>query len=261
MSERIQMLWVGPRLSAMERLALTSFVENGHEVHLYTYGPVSGVPEGVAVMDGNEILPESMIFLYRDHKSYSGFSNYFRYKLLLDRGGCWADTDLVALRPLDFGDDEYVFSSEPFRDTQTINAGFIKAPAGSDAMRHAWETCMSKDRSQIRWGETGPALVREAVERFGLERYVRSFEVFCPIGYPDVDRILDADPPALPATTMAVHLWNEMWRRRERDKDGEHDPRSLYEQLKSRYGIRGAPASGRPVPPPSPAASAGGTLS
>jgi hypothetical protein len=236
MDEVIQSLWVGPRLSTMEQLALTSFVQNGHEVHLYTYGPVSGVPEGVMVRDGNEILPESMIFVYRDHNSYSGFSNYFRYKLLLDRGGCWADTDLVALRPLRFRDD-YVFSSELSKGTQFINAGFIKAPAGCDALRRAWELCSAKDPKQIRWGETGPALVRQVVESFGLERFVRPFDVFCPIGYHDLGVLLDAEAPPVAEATLAIHLWNEMWRRNGRDKDGRYHPGSVYESLKSRYGF------------------------
>jgi hypothetical protein len=33
----------------------------------------------------------------------------------------------------------------------------------------------------------------------------------------------------------AVHLWNEMWRRNQRDKDETYDPGCLYEQLKRRY--------------------------
>ncbi|HEY0143449.1 MAG TPA: hypothetical protein VGF48_21335 [Thermoanaerobaculia bacterium] len=236
--ERIQCLWVGPRLSVMEQLALTSFVANGHETHLYTYGPVANIPDGVNVRDGNEILPESMIFVYREHNSYSGFSNYFRYRLLLERGGCWADTDLVALRPIAFN-DEYVFSSERMRkgDGSAINAGFIKTPAGCDAMRLAWSTCEAKDRTQIKWGETGPALVRHVVETFGLERYVHEPDVFCPIDYPRWETIIDGEAPAIPETAVAVHLWNEMWRRNGRDKDGQHDPRSLYEQLKARYAV------------------------
>ena len=235
--ELIQTLWVGPRLSAMERLSLASFVSNGHEVHLYTYGAVEGVPEGVIVRDGNEILPQSMIFQYKEQQSYSGFSNFFRYKLLLTRGGCWVDTDMVALQPLAF-DDEYVFSSEMSKGVQWINAGFIKAPAGSAAMEHAWNICAAKDRTAIRWGETGPALVKECVEKFGLERHVRPFDVFCPIGYQEWERFIDPMPPELPPSTVAVHLWNEMWRRGGRDKDALFDERSIYEQLKRRYGVK-----------------------
>ena len=240
--ERIQSLWIGPRLSVMERLALTSFVQQGHDVELYTYAAVEGVPQGVTVRDGNEILPESMIFTYRDHNSYSGFSNYFRYRLLLDRGGCWVDMDLVALRPLAF-DDEHVFSSEDAKGEQFVTTSFIKAPAGSPAMQRAWEVCASKDRSQIRWGETGPSLLRSVVAELDLTAHVRAPAVFCPIPYRSWETLLTADAPEIPADAVAVHLWNEMWRRNGREKDGDYDAACLYEQLKTRYGVSAASAS------------------
>ena len=235
--ERIQSMWIGPRLSVMEQLALTSFAHHGHAVDLYTYGDVANVPAGVSVRDGNEILPEAMIFQYRDHASYSGFSNFFRYRLLLERGGCWVDTDLVALRPLSFA-DEHVFSSEEAKGIAHVNAGFIKAPVGSPAMQRAWDVCASKDRAEIRWGETGPALLRSVVEELRMEAFVQPPEVFCPIPFPRWQSLLDPEVPALPADAAAIHLWNELWRRGGRDKDAEFDPRCLYEQLKARYLTR-----------------------
>lgn len=234
--ERIQSLWIGPRLSVMERLALTSFVHHGHEVELYTYAPVDGVPPGVTVREGNEILPESMIFTYRDHHSYSGFSNYFRYRLLLERGGCWVDMDLVALQPLSF-DAEHVFSSEDAKGEQFVTTSFIKAPAGSPVMQRAWEVCAAKDRAQIRWGETGPSLLRTVVAALGMCAHVRPPAVFCPIPYRSWESLLTGDAPAIPGEAVAVHLWNEMWRRGGRGKDGQYGAASLYEQLKSRYGV------------------------
>ncbi len=97
MSDAIQSLWIGSALSTMERLSLTSFVAAGHNVHLYTYDDVAGVPEGVELRDANAILPRSRIFRYAEHDTVSGFSNFFRYKLLLERGGWWVDTDVVCL--------------------------------------------------------------------------------------------------------------------------------------------------------------------
>ena len=249
---RIGTLWIGPRLSAMEQLALTSFVQQGHEVDLYTYGDVADIPAGVTVRDGNEILPESMIFMYREHRSYSGFSNYFRYRMLLERGGCWADTDLVALRPFDF-DGDHVFSSEFARGTQSINTGFIQAPAGSPVLQRAWDLCSAKDPTQIRWGETGPTLFRSVVESLGMDACVQPPEVFCPLPFPQWLSLLDPEAPALPPAAVAVHLWNELWRRTDKDKDADYDPRCMYEQLKARYGVgrRGA-VSGEGVRATSP---------
>src|SRR4051794_17882417 len=87
MREPVQSLWIGPELSVMEQLSIRSFLANGHPFHLYVYSDVRGIPDGADVRDAREILPESMIFQYSEYKTVAGFANYFRYKLLLDRGG------------------------------------------------------------------------------------------------------------------------------------------------------------------------------
>ena len=239
MGEVIQTLWIGPSLGSMERLAVRSFLANGHEVHLYTYGEVEGVPAGTVLRDGNEILPAARIFQYRQFPSYAGFSNYFRYRLLLLRGGWWIDMDMICLRPLSDLRDEHVFAAEQHEGVTYVSSGAIKAPAGSAAMEWAWNACQARDPSAIRWGETGPRLLAEAVTRFGLQPAVQPVESFCPIGYAEWDRVLDPEAPPLGDNSYAVHLWNEMWRRAGRDKDARYDPRSLYEQLRARYGTSG----------------------
>ena len=60
MSNIMQSLWIGPKLSNMEKLSMQSFIDNGHEYHLYTYGEVDGIPDGVIIKDGNEILDKSI---------------------------------------------------------------------------------------------------------------------------------------------------------------------------------------------------------
>jgi hypothetical protein len=238
MSAIVQSLWIGPRLSVMERLSIASFLRHGHEFHLYTYGAVEGIPPGTVVRDGREILPEERIFVYRDFPSVSGFSNFFRYKLLLERGGWWVDTDLVCLAPFAF-EEAHVFGSELAKGTTYITSGAIKAPPGSEAMAFAWEVCDAKDTANLRWGETGPALVARVVEQFSLHDQVQPPEVFCPLGYDEFRRLLDPTPPELPPAAVAVHLWNEMWRREGCDKDASYDPGCLYERLKTEMRCAG----------------------
>src|SRR4051794_6165389 len=111
MAETIQSLWIGERLSAMERLCISSFLQHGHPYDLYVYRDIAGIPLGTVVLDGNQILPASRIFTYTEHQTYAGFANFFRYKLLLEKGGWFVDADTICLRPFHFRDD-YVFSSE-----------------------------------------------------------------------------------------------------------------------------------------------------
>lgn len=230
----IQGLWIGPALSRMEQLSVASFLANGHEYHLFVYEDVKNVPAGTTLKDANEILPSTAIFQYTGRPSYAGFANSFRYKLLLERGGWWVDTDTVCLRPFDFT-DEYVFSSEISKGLEVVNCGVVKAPAGSEVMAYAWTACEIKDPAQLVWGETGPRLMAEAVSRFSLEQYKQPHFVFCPFAFFDWRRILEPRPAPIDARSYAIHLWNEKWREAGQDKDGEYPQDCIYEQLKKRY--------------------------
>lgn len=232
----IQSLWIGPTLSVMEQLCMSSFLTHGHTFHLYTYAQIDNVPDGVVIQDANDILPCSMIFRYRDHNSYAGFANFFRYKLLLERGGWWVDTDAICLKPFDFVED-HVFASERLPNMQHIpTSPFIKAPPGSDAMSYAWEVCQGKNPREIVWDETGAHLLKTAIEKCSLQACIKPYEVFCPLDTWDWKNLLTADLPwCFPDQTRAIHLWNELWRRAAKDKNALYPETCLYERLKQRY--------------------------
>ena len=235
MNKIIQGLWIGPELSVMEQLSVASFLHHGHEYHLYVYDEPKNIPAGAVVRDAAEILPASRIFQYKDVPSYAGFSNFFRYKLLLDRGGWWVDTDTVCLKPFDFPED-YVFSSEMTNAGEVINSGLIKAPAGSDVMAYAWGVCQSKNPEELVWGETGPRLTKAAVEKYSLEKFKKSHQVFCPFGFWEWRKVLEPEGEfTFAETTYAIHLWNEMWRDAGLDKNAPYDRGCLYERCKQRY--------------------------
>jgi Glycosyltransferase sugar-binding region containing DXD motif len=232
----IQGLWIGEELSMMERLSIASFLANGHEFHLYVYSDVKHIPAGTVVRDGEEILPASAIFRYRENGSHAGFSNFFRYELLWKYGGWWVDLDTVCLTPFRF-ENEYVIGSEPIASGGCHPiSGVLKSPPQSPLMRYLNEACRAKNTETLRWGETGPKLVAEAMGRFSLEEYMQVSEVFCPFGWYEWDKAIDpsfalsSDTPA-----RAVHLWNEMWHSHGKDKNSRYHPDCLYQRLKAKY--------------------------
>jgi mannosyltransferase OCH1-like enzyme len=227
----MQGLWIGSTLSVMEKLSIKSFIDNGHEYHLYTYDDLPDVPARTVIKDGNEILPASAIFKYRDRPSYSAFSNFFRYKLLLERGGWWVDSDIVCLRPFDFAED-YVFSSEMTPDGEVPNVGALKVPKGTEAMAYAWSVCQAKNQNELVWGEVGPRLIGEVVRRYQMEKYVKPYDVFCSIAW---SHLLVPYVIGVPEDAYAIHLWNAQWTFGELDKNASYDPGCIYEQLKARY--------------------------
>jgi mannosyltransferase OCH1-like enzyme len=187
------------------------------------------------IRDAEEILPRSRAFQYSKHATWSGFANFFRYKLLLERGGWWADTDLVCLKRFDFPED-YVFSSEFSVGRQMVNIGAIKAPPQSAIMSHMWDVCQTKDTAKLVWGEAGPALMQQAVKKFSMDRFVKSWKTFCPVSFREWMKLLDPDPPSMSdPDTVAVHLWHEMWRAAGQDRNAHYHPDSLYEQLRRKY--------------------------
>jgi mannosyltransferase OCH1-like enzyme len=180
-------------------------------------------------------LPSARIFQYLQYPSYAGFANFFRYQLLLERGGWWADSDVICLKPFDFS-EEYVFASEIVNGFEVVASAILKAPARSEVMSYAWQVCETKDPKNLVWGETGPRLLAEAVRKFLLEKYKQPADVFCPLGYADWHTVLEPEARLiLNEQSRAIHLWNEMWRDAGQDKNVDYDPDCLYEQLKQRY--------------------------
>ncbi len=252
MNSPVQSLWIGAHLSTLERLSIQSFLDHGHQYHLYAYRELPDLPAGAVLMDASGILSAERIFQYRDRSSYAAFANVFRYKLLLERGGWWADTDVVCLRPLDLA-DEHVFASETIQwramqgPRTVVGSCLIKAKAGSAAMALAWRICLTKDWTALSWGEIGPRLVAQVVEAEGLQRFVQPPAAFCPIAYHEWRQLIDPQPPSLPAETYAVHFWNEMWRLADQDKDADYPPGCLFECLKRRHLRRTGTGTGAAI--------------
>ena len=245
----IQGLWIGGELSVIERLSIASFLKNGHRVHLYTYEGVTGAPEGTEIRDGREILGTDRIFKYKREGSYAGFSNVFRYKLLLERGQYWVDLDVVCLRPFAL-DREYVFSGAYRRRRlglggreQFIQSCVIRTPPGAPVMKHCYDIASAKVPDQLVWGEIGPNLLQSAVRSHNLTKFVSGHCQFTTIDWQFTERFVSGVPwvawlERLKPTILrsySTHLHNEMWRRKGLDKNGRYPPASFLETLKRRY--------------------------
>jgi len=250
MKNVIQGLWIGKSLSLMEQLSIKSFLAHGHEYHLYVYQKVKNIPQGAVIENANEILPEQMIFKYRDKQhegGLSGFSNLFRYKLLLEKGGFGVDLDVVCLKNWDF-DDPYVFATE--RDYQkkpdTICAGILKAPRASDFIKECYESASSMDTKTLCFRQNGMFLLHSLILKYGFKNYTVPPEVFCPIDHWEwkkfIDRSFDFQ---IPEKTYGMHLWHELWRLamknrinkllRKIDSNILYDQKTLYGRLQRMY--------------------------
>jgi Alpha 1,4-glycosyltransferase conserved region len=236
----VQTFWTGGRLSTMEQLSIASFAAQGHQVDVYAYEQLDGLPPSARACDAADIIPRRFgrgSAAYRDNRgSYSSFANMFRYKLLLDRGGWWIDLDMVCLRPFDFA-AEFIFALEPDR---TLGNAVFRVPPGSDVMAYAYNRCVELGRSRKKWGKTGPALLAEAVAACGLTDQVVDHTIFMPVDWPEWKSYLDPNRTwEFEPQTRALHLWNALWAEAGYEKDATYPSRCLYEQLKRRYRVAG----------------------
>lgn len=237
---------------------MTSFVRNGHPVHLYVYDEPSGVPERVQLMDAAEILPRGAVFRHRRTQSLAPFADWFRYRLLFERGGIWADADLVCLRPFDYA-HPIVFA---WQDKDYINNAVLGLPA-RDPLARWMAACLERPnrmlpyddmkarvrkvrrflqgnrREDVRWGETGPHGLTAAARHLGyLDRALPQWH-FYPVAYEEHRKLFEV--PAHGAAlsfgeSRAVHFWNYViGKGGVLDKNAHFAPDSPFEQLWARY--------------------------
>ena len=228
----IQSLWVGPRISTMERLSLASFLAHRHHVHLYTYNHVEGVPRGVGFMDASEIVPYEDIYKFQNLQN---FSDWFRYNLILKRGGWWVDLDTVCLRPFDFEGD-YVFGEEGWTKGLVIPSSPFKAVKGSPFMEEIVCAAASIDWQKMAYCDLGPQLVTKMVKQFELPWYPA--RTFNPIPVGQFQKFLDPNGFDFAPDNYAVHMHHATWTHFNKlDVDASYPKSCLYEWLKRRYQI------------------------
>ena len=235
MLDVVQSLWIGSDLSEMEKLSINSFLRNGHPYHLYTYVVPEGIPDGVVIKDANEIIPQYGVFQIRG--GYSSFSDFFRWKLILEKGGWWVDTDAVCLRPFDFKSD-YVFIGGRGLpgSSDCITSGIFKAPAGSAIMNGGWNDCLLMNRATMAWGAAGPPLFTMAVHKFDMLDDIVPGRLFFPVFYTEAPQaFIDEDTSDDYGDAYSVHLFNEIWRLAGTDKNATYPSSSAYEKLKKRF--------------------------
>ena len=248
----ISTFWHGDQLPAHIRLCLKSFVDHGHALTLYSYDEIQ-VPRGIRVRDANAILPHSRLFYYRTGVgagSVAGFANLFRYKLLLEHGGWWVDTDVLCLSPV-LPEGSLVFGWEA---AGLLGSAVLKIPRGHDLASRllAEAEKIVEDRGEgLAWGETGPNLFTRVVIENGLDGIAAPTERFYPLHWTEFELVLQ--PGACAGVTERtrnssfLHLWNEMFRRHKTDIATATQDGSYLARRFDQHGLRNLLAFQRPA--------------
>ena len=237
----IQSFWSGP-ITDMERLCVKSYLDNGHEFHLYTYETLTGLPAGATIKDANEVIPREQMDNFANPQQ---FSDHFRYTLLYNLGGWWMDMDTVCLRPFTSFKEDYVFALAPTSGTYLYN-GFLKVPAHSEVMLYCMQRTHSESKSTLatkNFQDLGPTLVSQAVRDLRLQQYILPGDTFDPVHWDRAEQLIDPTVKWDLSKSFCVHLFHAMWNNGHEaynysispDTNGTYPASCLYERLKRRY--------------------------
>jgi glycosyl transferase family 2/alpha 1,4-glycosyltransferase len=239
---RFQTFWHGGPLSPYELFCLRSFIDWGHAVDLYTYDVKLAVPAGVRVCDADELIAQDKVFVYEAEGfgkgSPSAFSNFFRYKLLADRGGWWIDTDVVCLT------DGIPTDSEFFarQDADFVACGTMYFEPGHPIMVQCLEQAMKLGRN-VKWGDSGPRLFTRVLKEHGALDRAAVPSVCYPIHYSRALEVLrpskTADLAARIESAVFLHVWNSTLVHRGVQKTYRPPKGSLLRELTDRHPVDG----------------------
>jgi hypothetical protein len=273
---RIGMLWMEGPLSYLEQLCIKSFLDAGHEIVLYHYGPLENAPEGVALADANSVLPKDEEILHARTGSPALHSDLFRYRLLeREERMIWADTDAYCVKPFETPNGHFY----AWESSKHINGGVLGLPKDSDTL-HAllaftrdeypvpeWFSDTEKARlraaheagtpvhvGDLPWGVWGPHAVTHFLHETGEAQYAMPAEALYPIPYKERRIMLKRGNPTddyITENTYSIHFYGRRMRRRIIEREGGVPKRySLIGKLLNQHGIDPALA---PIPDHRPA--------
>jgi len=271
---QIGALWMRGPLSYLEQLCLTSFMDAGHHVVLYSYDELTGVPDGIEQRDANTILPENGYLVHERTGSPALHSDLFRYRLLAQEDRMiWADTDAYCVKKFQ-SETGHFFGWESKRH---INGGVLGLPHGSDALGELinftndefsippWFDSEEKDRlmdmaergtpihaGEMRWGVWGPHAVTFFLNKTGEAKYALPQEGLYPFTFKERNYMLKRgfDTSAyITDDTYSIHFYGRRMRARLVEKENGVPKRwSVIGKLLAKHNISPRDA---PIPPKS----------
>jgi len=146
--------WHG-RLDRLRRLCLGSQVAAGHNVTVYSFEPLAGLPDGVGNAEAEAILPQAFAErlrptgpdgVWRDWTTLQ-FSDFFRMRLMAGGAGLWLDSDVLLLKAVELDAAKPFFAWE--RPRQLGNSVLYLPPA--DPIVAAFTALMQQDELTPDW--------------------------------------------------------------------------------------------------------------
>ena len=262
-------LWIGPELSWLEQLCLQSFLDHGHEVVLYTYGNVKGVPKGVKIADADDILPSKKIIRHARTGSPAYHADVFRLHMLKQTDYIWADTDAFCCQPWDIKKGKH-FHGWISDKTPQVNNGVLRLPKSSKTLaamikftsdEYPIPPWLSEDKkaelqalkdkgegmhvSLMPWGVWGPDALTHFLKDTGEIKHSQDKHVIYPVPFAIAGVTLNPNRlnkarNLIKDDTLSIHFWGRRFRNIAAKYDGIPPEGSYVAELCKRHKINPA---------------------
>ncbi len=259
-------LWVGKALTWLEQLCLQSFLDNGHEVHLYAYDDVQNVPDGVQIADASEILPAQKIIRHARTGSPAYHADLFRLHMLRQTDHIWADTDAYCCQPWKIARGRH-FHGWISDDVEQVNNGVLRLPKTSKTLkamleftkdeypippwlperkRAELESARDEGRavhvSLMPWGVWGPDALTWFLSQTGEIEHARPGHVLYPVPFSIAGVMLNPRrrrkaERLLKEDTLSIHFWGRRFRNIAAKYGGAPPEGSYVAELVRKHGI------------------------
>src|SRR5882757_7227544 len=146
--------WHGP-LDRLRQVCLRSQVAAGHNVTIYSFDALAGLPDGVANAEAEAVLPHAFSEKLRPPQPDGSwrdwttlqFSDFFRMRLMAQHAGLWLDADVLLLKPVELDLAKPYFAWE--RPRQLGNSVLYLPP--DDAIVTAFDELMEQEELTPNW--------------------------------------------------------------------------------------------------------------
>lgn len=219
--------WYGPKLPLWNYLCVKSFVDNGFNVNVWTYGELD-IPPGAKLADANIHCEQKYLTSITQAGKpgcLSAFSDLFRWSLLEKEDGWWFDTDCLCLKH----ESEFVklvegstivAGVEPSYSKDLVASAVLNVP--NKQVAHMINMLVDKTleitNRNISWAQISVQMLTDLIERSPmLANGIVDKSHFCPLA--PQEAVKAADPAYkeelenLTSNSYVYHFWNEMMRR------------------------------------------------
>lgn len=264
MTDTVATLWIGPKLSFLERLSLKSFYDAGQKPILYLYDDVEDPPDYADIRDAREVMDHTFTQKYWGKDQLDDpriHSDIFRVLLMRKTDHIWVDADVYALRP-HLAEGGYLFAP---RKRRFIPNGVLRLPRESPAVLAMEEFVSATGRIPPWWspeqvdliegdhdqvsfeslpvGVTGPEAFGHFIYATREHKHAKPFSYLYPIAARHSATLLETptlyDVDQLREDSMSLHLYATGIRRRltRRGATGTPPPGSLLHHLCQTHSI------------------------